>query len=202
MSLLRRSARGAAAGAAPQTPPLQVVSSELFFNIQPQTHPGVTPTAAKLRTATTVMTNMNKQCADLFSINPGVRYVIASFSSPYELTFCLPLPDTDTHAHPDTYRSFQNGGTVFHTSQLYGESVSCEELSHNLSTHGLCLAISASVPNKTTTLAMLDASHLTPEACQAGFVKLPTGSAGSMVVSFRPAKNGLHYVHSIDYHVN
>ena len=170
MSLLRRSARKAGASAVAK-PPLQVVSSDLFFNIQPQTHPGVTPTADKLRMANTVMTNMNKECADLFSINPGVR-------------------------------SFQGGSTVYHTSQLYGESVSCEELRHNLSTHGLCLAISASVPNKTTTLAMLDASHLTPEACQAGYVKLPTGTSGSMVVSFRPSKNGLHYVHSVDYHVN
>ena len=99
MSLLRSKPASAAL-------PPQVVTSDLYFNIQPQTHPGATPTADKLRTQTHVISAMTQQCSDLFSANPGVR-------------------------------SFQNGGEVFHTSQLYGESVSVEELAHNMQEHCL-----------------------------------------------------------------
>lgn len=166
MSLIRRQP----AVAKQQGP--QVVSSDLYFNIQPQTHPGITPTADKLRAQTHVMSSMQSQCADLFSANPGVR-------------------------------SFQHGSEIFHTSQLYGQSVSVEELSHNLQTYGLCLAVSATSPSKSTSaLAMLDSSHMTPEMLQQGFAKVATGTKGEMVVSFRQAENGLHYIHSVDFHVN
>lgn len=165
MSLIRRQP----AVAKQQAP--QVVSSDLYFNIQPQTHPGVTPTADKLRAQTHVMASMQSQCADLFSANPGVR-------------------------------SFQNGGEIFHTSQLYGQSVSVEELSYNLKEYGLCLAVSATMPSKSTTaLAMLDSTHMTPEVIQTGYAKVATGTKGEMVVSFKEVK-GLHYIHSIDFHVN
>jgi len=152
-------------------PSPQVVTSDLYFNIKPETHPAVAPTADKLRSQTQVMASMNAQCADLFTANPGVR-------------------------------SFQNGGEVFHTSQLYGESVSVEELSHNMNEHGLCLAVSATVPSKnTSTLGMLDASHLSMANCKQGFARIETGTKGAMVVSFKQ-NNGLHYIHSIDFHVN
>lgn len=62
MSLLRKSARPAAA--APQV----VTANDMYFNIQPQTHPGVVaPTAEKLRLQQHVMGSMQAQCADLFS---------------------------------------------------------------------------------------------------------------------------------------
>ena len=84
---------------------------------------------------------------------------------------------------------------------MYGESVSVEELAHNLKEHNLCLAVSANMPSAgTTALAMLDASHLTPENCRAGHVAVETGTKGSMVVSFQP-KGGLHYIKSVDFHV-
>lgn len=166
MSLIRRQA------ATPKQQGPQVVSSDLYFNIQPQTHPGVTPTADKLRAQTQVMSSMQSQCSDLFTANPGVR-------------------------------SFQNGSEIFHTSQLYGESVSVEELSHNLHEYNLCLAVSATSPSKSTsTLAMLDCSHMTPEVLQQGYVKVKTGTKGEMTVSFKPGSKGLHYIHSVDFHVN
>lgn len=164
--MLRTRTKAVAAAPSPQ-----VVSSDLYFNIQPQTHPGIAPTADKLRAQTHVMSNMQAQCADLFTANPGVR-------------------------------SFQNGGEIYHTSQLYGESVSVEELAHNLSEYGLCLAVSATMPSKNTNiLGMLDASHLTKENCRQGFTRIETGMKGAMVVSFRES-NGLHYIHSVDFHVN
>lgn len=166
MSLLRRKSAAVA-----KQPP-QVVKSDLYFNIQPQSHPGVTPTADKLRSQTHVMSSMVSQCSDLFSVNPGVR-------------------------------SFQNGGEIYHTSQLYGESVSVEELAHNLEEYGLCLAVSATMPSqKLTTLGMLDKSHFSQENIHQGFVRIETGTRGAMVVSFKQGDKGLHYIHSIDFHVN
>lgn len=166
MSLIRRKP----AVAKQQGP--QVVSSDLYFNIQPQTHPAVTPTADKLRAQTHVMTAMQTECADLFSANPGVR-------------------------------SFQNGSEIFHTSQLYGQSISVEELSHNLNEYGLCLAVSATMPSKSTsTLGMLDSSHMTPEMCKQGFARIKTGATGEMVVSYKQGEKGLHFIHSVDFHVN
>lgn len=165
MSMLRKKPAAAA-------PSPQVVSSDLYFNIQPQTHPAVAPTADKLRAQTQVMSNMQTQCADLFTANPGVR-------------------------------SFQNGGEIYHTSQLYGTSVSVEELSHNLSEYGLCLAVSATMPSKNTNiLGMLDASHLSEASCKQGFARIETGTKGAMVVSFRKGANNLHYINSVDFHVN
>lgn len=166
MSMLRRKPAAVAAAPSPQ-----VVSSDLYFNIQPQTHPAVAPTADKLRAQTQVIANMQTQCADLFTANPGVR-------------------------------SFQNGSEIFHTSQLYGTSVSVEELAHNMNEYGLCLAVSATMPSKNSNiLGMLDASKLTAENCSAGHVRISTGTKGAMVVSFRE-NNGLHYIHSVDFHVN
>ena len=158
--------------AAVAAPSAQVVCSDLYFNIQPQTHPAVTPTADKLRAQTRVISSMHAQCADLFTANPGVR-------------------------------SFQNGGVIYHTSQLYGESVSVEELAHNLGEYGLCLAVSAKMPsNNTNILGMLDASHLSKASCRTGFARIETGTKGAMVVSFRQGANNLHYIHSIDFHVD
>ena len=167
MSLLRKSARPAAAPA-----PQVVTAKDMYFNIQPQSHPGVVaPTAEKLRVQQHVMGSMQRQCADLFSANPACR-------------------------------SFQHGSEIFHTSQMYGESVSVEELAHNLKEHDLCLAISATAPSAgSSALSMLDASHLTPENCLAGQVAVETGSKGSMVVSFQKGAKGLHYIKSVDFHV-
>lgn len=86
---------------------------------------------------------------------------------------------------------------------MYGESVSVEELAHNLKQHDLCLAVSANMPSAgggTSALSMLDATHLTPENCRAGHVAVQTGTQGSMVVSFQP-KGNLHYIKSVDFHV-
>ena len=166
MSLLRRQTHPAAAQ------PPQVLASDSYFNIQPQQHPASTPSAALLRTQTQVMSNMTKECADLFSVNPGVQ-------------------------------SYQHNSEIYHTSQLYGDSVSVEELAHNLEQHKLCLAVSHTMPaSSSTTLAMLDHTHLTEEACRAGFVSVPTGSKGSMNIALKPGTNGLHYIRSVDFHVN
>ena len=165
MSMLRRKPAAAAA------PSPQVVSTDLYFNIQPQRHPAVAPTADKLRAQTQVIGAMQKECADLFSGNPGVQ-------------------------------SYQNGQQIYHTSQLYGDSVSVEELSHNMDEYGLCLAVSATMPSRNTnTRGMLDSSHFTKENLQKGHVRVQTGTRGAMVVSFKE-KNGLHYIHSVDFHVN
>jgi len=148
------------------------VSSDSYFNIQPQQHPATTPSAALLRTQTQVMSNMQKQCADLFSVNPGVQ-------------------------------SYQHQTEIYHTSQLYGDSVSVEELAHNLEQHNLCLAVSHTMPSaSTSTLGMLDHTHLTAEACKTGYATVATGSKGNMVVSLKPGANGLHYIRSVDFHVN
>lgn len=67
MSLLRKSARPAAA-------PQVVTAKDMYFNIQPQTHPGVVaPTAQTLRLQQHVMGSMQAQCADLFSANPACQ---------------------------------------------------------------------------------------------------------------------------------
>ena len=167
MSMLRRKTASAVSAA----PSPQVVSTDLYFNIQPQRHPAVLPTADKLRAQTQVIGAMQKECADLFSGNPGVQ-------------------------------SMQNGKQIYHTSQLYGNSVSVEELTHNMNEYGLCLAVSATMPSKNTNaLGMLDTSNLTPENLQKGYARIQIGTKGAMVVSFKQA-NGLHYIQSVDYHVD
>ena len=168
MSLLASSKRRVT-----QTP--QVVSSETYFNVTPQTHPSVTPTADKLKVQQEVIGNMRKQCSDLFSSNPAVR-------------------------------SHQLSTEIYHTSQLYGESISLEELADNMKAHDLCLAISATSPDsRSSALAMMDTSHLTKENLDLGYVKLQKGEGGTMVVSFSKgttaATNNLHYISSIDFHV-
>lgn len=166
MSLLRRQSAPAAAQ------PPQVVSSDSYFIIKPQQHPGTTPSAALLHTQTQVLSNMQKQCADLFSLNPAVQ-------------------------------SYQHNSEIFHTSQLYGDSVSVEELAHNMEQHSLCLAVNHTMPSAgSSTLGMLDHTHLTEAACRAGFVSIPTGNKGSMNVAFKQGSDGLHYIRSVDFHVN
>lgn len=157
----------------------QVVSSDMYFNMMPQTHPGMTPTADKLKVQQTVIANMRKDCSDLFSSNPAVR-------------------------------SHQHNTEIYHTSQLYGTSISVEELAENMKQYDLCLAISATSPtSRSSTLGMLDTSHLTSENLKKGFVKIKTGETGTMVVSFKKgtgnpnAQDGanFHYISSVDYHV-
>ena len=85
---------------------------------------------------------------------------------------------------------------------MYGESVSAEELAHNLKEHDLCLAVSATAPSAgSSALSMLDASHLSAEHLQNGHVAVETGSKGTMVVSFQKGAKGLHYIKSVDFHV-
>jgi hypothetical protein len=49
---------------------------------------------------------------------------------------------------------------------------------------------------------MLDASHLSKANCKLGFARIETGTKGAMVVSFRQGSKGLHYIQSVDFHVN
>lgn len=148
----------------------QVVTSDMYFNMMPQTHPGVTPTADKLKVQQVVIANMRKECIDLFSSNPAVR-------------------------------SHQHSTEIYHTSQLYGKSISVEELSENMKQYDLCLAISATSPtSRSSTLGMLDTSHLTAANLKRGFVKIKTGETGTMVVSFQQ-DGEVHYISSVDYHV-
>lgn len=153
----------------------QVVSSETYFNVTPQTHPGTTPTADKLKVQQEIISNMRKECSDLFSANPAVR-------------------------------SHQHSTEIYHTSQLYGQSISLEELSDEMKAHNLCLSVSVTHPDSSSSyLSMLDTSHLTAEHMKKGYVKLPTGDKGVMVVSYTTgntaATRKLHYISSIDYHV-
>jgi len=168
MSLLASSKRRAT-----QKP--QVVSSETYFNLTPQAHPAVTPTADKLKVTQEVIGNMRRECNDLFSSNPAVR-------------------------------SHQHSTEIYHTSQLYGESISMEELSDQMKAYDLCVAVSVTSPDsRSSSLAMLDTSHLNRDNLNQGYVKLEKGNGGTMVVSFtkgsKPLTRDLHYVSSIDYHV-
>lgn len=157
--------------AQPQT---TVTSSDIFFNFSPQTHPANMPTAQKLKQQTDVMEKMKALNLDIFKSNPAVK-------------------------------SVQHGHDVYHTSQIYTannkNSVSVEELAHNLSEYDLCLAVSAISPSTNSTmLAMLDGNNL-KNALQANetSVTLPTGQKGHMVVSFQK-KNNLHWISSVDFH--
>ncbi len=102
-------------------------------------------------------------------------------------------------ANPGVKTTQACGAECYHTSQLFGDSISCEELSHNLTTYGLCLALSASSPSqKSTVLGMVDASHLTDANYNAGGFTIQTGTRGSMRVNLEKVKN-LHFIRSIDY---
>jgi len=148
----------------------QVVASGSFFNITPQTHPGVVSTSENLRAQQNVIGNMQRDCADLFSSNAAVK-------------------------------SNQNNQDIFHTSGLYGKSISVEELKDTLEQFNLSCSVSFSSPTANcTTLSMLDASHLTPENLKAGFVSLAAGDQGHMVVSFKKAGKN-HYIKSVDFHL-
>ena len=153
----------------------QVVSSETYFNVTPQTPPGATPTADKLKVQQEIIGNMRKECSDLFSANPAVR-------------------------------SHQLSTEIYHTSQLYGQRISLEELNDNMKAHDLCLAVSVTHPDSNSSyLSMLDPSHLTAEHLKRGYVKLQTGDKGVMVVSYSAGNTAstrkFHYISSIDYHV-
>ena len=148
----------------------QVVKSGSFFHITPQTHPGVVSTSESLRVQQTVIGNMQRECADLFSSNSAVK-------------------------------SNQNDQDIYHTSGLYGKSISVEELRDTMQEFDLSCAVSFSSPSANcTTLSMLDAKHLTKENLRAGYVSLPAGERGNMVVSFKKHK-GKHYIQSVDFHV-
>ena len=102
-------------------------------------------------------------------------------------------------ANPGVKSTQDCGAECYHTSQLFGESISCEELAHNMSTYGLCLALSASSPSqRSTVLGMVDSTHLTATNYKAGGFTIQTGTRGSMRVNLEKVKN-LHYIRSIDY---
>ena len=104
-------------------------------------------------------------------------------------------------ANPGVKTTAACGAECYHTSQLFGNSISCEELSHNMSEYGLCLALSASSPSqKSTVLGMVDASHLTNANFKAGGFTVQTGTRGSMHVNVEQVGK-LHYVRSIDYKI-
>ena len=102
-------------------------------------------------------------------------------------------------ANPGVKTVQPNGVECYHTSQLFGDSISCQELKHNLETYGLCLALSASSPSqRSTVLGMVDASMLTDQNFSAGGFVIKTGTRGSMKVNIEKSGN-LNYIRSIDY---
>lgn len=151
----------------------QVVSSDMVFNFTPQTHPGVVSTNEELKVQQRIMSNMQRECSEIFTSNRAVK-------------------------------SEHEGVETYHTSGLYGtgqNSISAEELRDNMSAFNLCCSVSFSSPKvNTTTLAMLDASHLTDDILKTGSVELQAGTRGTMVVSFIK-KGREHYIRSVDYKV-
>lgn len=151
----------------------QVVSSDMFFNFTPQTHPGVVSTSEELKIQQKVIKNMQTACAELFTSNRAVK-------------------------------SEQEGREVYHTSGVYGtgkNSISMQELKQTMDQFNLACAVSFSSPSvNTSTLAMLDSSHITDENLKEGQVYLEAGDKALMLVSF--AKRGKeHYIESVDYHL-
>lgn len=105
-------------------------------------------------------------------------------------------------ANPGVRSVQPNGSECYHTSQLYGDSISCQELAHNLKEYDLCLALSASSPSQqSTVLGMVDTSHLTEANYNAGSFTVKTGTRGSMRVNLEKSGN-LHFIRSIDYMLN
>ena len=149
----------------------QVVASDMFFNLTPQKHPGIVSTSEELKIQQKVIGNMQTQCSDTFSSNRAVK-------------------------------SQQNGSQIYHTSGLYGtgsNSISLEELRKEMTQFNLACSVSFSSPScQTTTLAMLDASHLSDQNLKKGSVRLEAGNRGSMLVSFQK-RGGGHWIESIDY---
>lgn len=101
-------------------------------------------------------------------------------------------------------KSEQNGREVYHTSGIYGagkNSISLQELKQTMDQFNLACAVSFSSPsNNTSTLAMLDSSHINEETLKAGQVYLEAGEKALMLVSF--SKRGKeHYIESVDYHL-
>ena len=151
----------------------QVVASDMFFNFTPQTHPGVVSTNEELQVQQRVMSNMQKECSELFTSNRAVK-------------------------------SEHEGVETYHTSGLYGtgkNSISVQELRDNMKHFNLSCSVSFSSPSSnTTTLAMLDSSHLTDDILNTGSVELQAGERGIMLVSFKQ-KDSKHYIQSVDYKV-
>lgn len=151
----------------------QIVSSDMFFNFTPQTHPGVVSTSEELKIQQRVMKNMQSECTELFTSNRAVK-------------------------------SEQEGREVYHTSGLYGtgkNSISVQELKQTMDQFNLACAVSFSSPSEnTSTLAMLDSSHLSEENLNEGHVYLEAGDKALMLVSFQK-KGSEHYIESVDYHL-
>lgn len=151
----------------------QVVSSDMFFNLTPQTHPGIVSTSEELKVQQKVIKNMQTECSELFSSNKAVK-------------------------------SEQNGKEVYHTSGIYGQgknSISLQELKQTMDQFNLACSVSFSSPSSnTTTLSMMDSSHLSDENLEAGHVYLEAGDKALMLVSFSK-KGKEHYVESVDYHL-
>lgn len=151
----------------------QVVSSDMFFNFTPQTHPGVVSTSEELKIQQKVIKNMQTACPELFSSNRAVK-------------------------------SEQSGREVYHTSGIYGtgtNSISLQELKQTMDQFNLACAVSFSSPSaNSTTLAMLDSSHITEDTLKEGHVYLEAGAKALMLVSFAK-KGNEHYVESVDYHL-
>ena len=105
-------------------------------------------------------------------------------------------------ANPGVKSSQKGGVECYHTSQLFGDSISTEELAHNLKEYNLCLALSCSLPSKNTTvLGMVSHADLEPGNFNSnGFCgfQIQTGKRGSMNVNVEKVGK-LHYIRSIDY---
>lgn len=151
----------------------QVVETDMVFNFTPQTHPGVVSTNEELKVQQKIMSNMQRECSEIFTSNRAVK-------------------------------SEHEGVETYHTSGLYGtgkNSISAQELRDNLNAFNLCCSVSFSSPSSnTTTLALLDGSHLTDSILQSGSVELEAGMRGTMVVSFAQ-KGNEHFIRSVDYKV-
>ena len=151
----------------------QVVSSDMFFNFTPQTHPGVVSTSEELKIQQKVIKNMQADCSELFTSNTAVK-------------------------------SEQNGREVYHTRGIYGQgknSISLQELKQTMDQFNLACSVSFCSPaSNTTTLSMMDSSHLSKENLEAGHAYLEAGDKAVMLVSFSK-KGKEHYIESVDYHL-